>query len=128
MDDFFDRQRAAASRSEPKPKYPGDSNSWRSREMDEANAARSAESEGPKTKSGHRPLDTIAREIRRDWGSKVNFAAKPYLDAMGDLEDIKDNYGADSARSVVAYFLSNSSSWRGETAKRVKAELRKLIK
>lgn len=84
--------------------------------------------ESNRTKSGHRPLETIAREIANDWGSKVNFAARPYLDAMRDLSDITDHYGADSARSIVAYFLSNSAGWRGDTAKRIKAELRALNK
>jgi len=75
-----------------------------------------------------RPLYTIASDIRKDWGAKVNYAAKPYLDAMSSLNSITDNYGADSARSVVAYFLSNASTWRGEVAKAIKAELNAMIK
>ena len=78
--------------------------------------------------SGPRPLYEIAREIRRDWGSKVNFGAKPYLDAMGSLDKISDNYFYDSGESVVAYFLSNASTWRGDTARRVKAELKEMLK
>jgi len=73
-----------------------------------------------------RPLHEIAREIRRDWGGKVNYAAKPYLEAMSCLDSIRDNYYDDSARSVVAYFLANASTWRGETAKRIKAELKAM--
>ena len=76
----------------------------------------------------HRPLSTIASEIREDWGPKVNYAAKPYLDAMWALTSITDNYGADSGKSIVAYFLSNASTWRGETAKRIKKELNTLLK
>jgi hypothetical protein len=75
-----------------------------------------------------RPLYQIASEIRKDWGSKVNYAAKPYLDAMASLDSINDRYIMDSGRSVVAYFLSNASSWRGETAKRIKAELNAMLK
>ncbi len=74
-----------------------------------------------------RSLSTIASEIRKDWGSKVNFAAKPYLSAMAGLDSIDDNYGYDSAKSVVLYFLSNASSWRGENAKRIKAELKAMV-
>lgn len=74
------------------------------------------------------PLGEIAQKIRRDWGGKVNFAAKPYLEAMMSLDSIKDDYGADSGQSIVAYFLSNASSWRGETAKAIKAELNKRLK
>ena len=73
-----------------------------------------------------RPLYYIAAEIRHDW-LKVNYAAKPYLDAMATLESARDSYGHDTAKSIVLYFLSNASSWRGETAKRIKAELKGLI-
>jgi len=82
------------------------------------------------TASGHRPLGIIAREIRNDWGSQgkgVYFGAKPYLDAMSQLSDIKDRYGMDGAKSIVAYFLSNASTWKGEKAKAIKAELKKIM-
>ena len=74
-----------------------------------------------------RPLYEIAREIRRDW-TKVNYAAKPYLDAMGELTTPKDKFLFDSGESVVRYFLCNASTWRGDTAKRVKAELKAMLK
>jgi hypothetical protein len=78
--------------------------------------------------SNHRSLSTIANEIQRDWGAKVNFAARPYLNAMKGLDSISDNFGQDSGRSIVAYFLGNAGTWRGETAKRIKAELRSMTK
>ncbi len=74
-----------------------------------------------------RSISKIASEIKRDW-KKVNFAAKPYLSAMSSLDSIGDSYGQDSARSVVSYFLSNASSWRGETAKKLKKELNLMLK
>jgi hypothetical protein len=74
-----------------------------------------------------RPLYVIAKEIKKDW-IKPNYAAKPYLDAMQSLESINDNYGWDSAKTIVLYFLSNASTWKGETAKRIKAELKQLAK
>jgi len=80
------------------------------------------------TNKASRPLYEIAREIRKDWGSKVYFGAKPYLDAMASLNSINDNYGWDSAKSIVLYFLGNASTWRGETAKRIKAELKAMTK
>lgn len=70
-----------------------------------------------------RSLSTIAREIRSDW-KNVYFGAVPYLDAMSQLDSIKDMYWMDTADSIVRYFLSNASSWRGEVAKRVKSELK----
>lgn len=74
-----------------------------------------------------RDLSVIAREIRSDW-KKVNFAAVPYLNAMASMGDIRDNYGYDSGKSVVLYFLGNAGTWRGPTAKRVKAELKTMAK
>ena len=76
--------------------------------------------------SNSRSLNVIASEIRNDWKS-VNYGAKPYLDAMGCLENVSDNFGMDTGKSIVLYFLSNASTWRGETAKRVKAELKKMV-
>lgn len=73
-----------------------------------------------------RTLREVAGEIRRDWG-KVNYAAAPYLDAMGTLDSVDDSYYYDDGRSVVRYFLANAGSWRGETARRVKAELREMV-
>lgn len=73
-----------------------------------------------------RPLYYIAAEIRHDW-LKVNYAAKPYLDAMATLESANDLYGHDTARSIVCYFLSNATTWKGETARRIKAELKSLF-
>ena len=80
-----------------------------------------------------RPLYKIAAEIRKDWkatakNGSIYFGAVPYLDAMSSLNSIQDNYGMESGKSIVLYFLSNASTWRGETAKRVKAELKKMAK
>ena len=78
--------------------------------------------------SDTRSISTIAREVESDWQEKVNFAARPYLDAMHTLTSVNDSFGLDSAHSVIAYFLVNASTWRGDTARRVKAELNKMIK
>ena len=75
-----------------------------------------------------RPIYEIAREIRKDWGAKVSACAKPYLDAMMCLDSIYDSYYFDSAKSVVLYFLCNAGTWRGETAKRIKKELKEMCK
>lgn len=73
-----------------------------------------------------RKLSEIAVEIRSDW-KKVYFGAVPYLEAMETLETINDNYYEDSGKSVVLYFLSNATTWRGETARRIKAELKAML-
>ena len=77
---------------------------------------------------GSKSLSEIASIIRQDWGSKVNFAAKPYLEALGALESIDDNYWNDPGKSIVAYFLSNAGQWRGDTAREVKKELNRRLK
>lgn len=73
-----------------------------------------------------RPLYQIAGDIRAHWPN-VKYSAKPYLDAMGDLMDITDRYGFDDASSVVRYFLANATGWRGEDARRIKAELKAML-
>ena len=72
-----------------------------------------------------RPIYLIAEEIMHDW-RKPYFGAVPYLNAMLELDSIDDSYYFKSGRSVVLYFLSNANTWRGETARRVKAELRSM--
>jgi len=73
-----------------------------------------------------RPLHVIARDIYQAW-PKVNYAAKPYLEAMRDLSSINDRYGYDDARSIVLYFLSNAASFRGDKAKVLKLELKSIV-
>lgn len=73
-----------------------------------------------------RSLATIAREIAADW-KNVYFGAVPYLQAMRSLDTVRDNYGYDSAESIVLYFLSNAKTWKGDTAKRIKAELKAML-
>lgn len=78
------------------------------------------------TKTEVRELHVIARDIKKDWGSKMYFGAKPYVQAMECLRNITDNYGMDSAKSIVLYFLANAGTWRGEKAREIKKELKKL--
>ncbi len=80
-----------------------------------------------KEKTGPRAVHMIAQEIASDW-KKPYFGAVPYLNAMHALETIDTPYGADSGASVIAYFLANAQTWRGETAKRVKKELNAMLK
>ncbi len=74
-----------------------------------------------------RPLYEIAGEIRRDW-AKVNYAAVPYLEAMESLDSIDAMYGCDDAKGIVLRFVGNAGAWRGDVARRVKAELRAMVK
>ena len=73
-----------------------------------------------------RSIREIASEIETDW-TKVNYAARPYLDAMYSLDSVSDSYGLDSGQSVVAYFLANAGAWRGDRARALKAELKAML-
>lgn len=75
----------------------------------------------------HRPLYIIAADIRANW-AKPHFAAFPYIYAMRSLNQITEPYGLDSGVSIVAYFLANAQTWRGPEARRIKAELREILK
>lgn len=90
-----------------------------------------------------RPLDEIAREIQADWASCTpgtydpltgisvgQHPAHPYLITMFRLHGVTDlstPYFEDKAAYVVSYFLSNATGWRGETARRIKAELKGAV-
>lgn len=75
----------------------------------------------------NRPLCQIAAEIHKDWGAKISPHARPYLFAMMSIRNITDPYGVEDGKTQVIYFLANAATWRGETAKRVKAELKKMV-
>jgi hypothetical protein len=77
------------------------------------------------TQHNTRPLYIIAQDIQRTW-TKPYFGAIPYIRAMQQLDSITDNYGYDSAKSIVLYFLANASTFRGDEAKRIKAELKAM--
>ena len=77
---------------------------------------------------GSMNIADIAGQIQREWGGKANYAAKPYLDAMFSLNKITDAYYADTGASVVAYFLANATSFKGDAARAIKKELNKRLK
>jgi hypothetical protein len=72
-----------------------------------------------------RLISTIAADIKSNWAN-VNYAAKPYLDAMSTIDYIDDSYYCEEARDIVTRFLSNARAFRGPEAKRIKAELKSL--
>lgn len=80
-----------------------------------------------KAAGNERTLHSIAKDIKDNWPN-VNYAAKPYLDAMSQMTSIDDMYGLEDGVFVVLYFLSNANGWRGEAAKRIKAELNAQVK
>lgn len=75
-----------------------------------------------------RSIKVIAAEVEATWLPQVDYTARPYLDAMKTLDKITDSYYADTGFAVVSYFLANTSKWRGEDARRIKAELKDILK
>jgi hypothetical protein len=73
-----------------------------------------------------RSISIIARDISANW-PKPYFGAVPYLRAMHSLDSIGDSYYQDDAKSVVLYFLSNATTWRGDKARAIKAELKNIV-
>jgi len=74
-----------------------------------------------------RPLWLIASDIRANW-PRPGLAALPYIHALRHLNRADEMYGADSALSIIAYFLSNARTWRGPAATAIKNELRDILK
>ena len=74
-----------------------------------------------------RPISEVARDIKHHWQSPY-FGAVPYLQAMLQLEHVTDMYGMDDARGIILYFLSNANTFRGEVARRLKQELKDILK
>ena len=80
-------------------------------------------------KQNKRTFAEIAREIKQTW-KNVYFGAEPYLQAMATIEssDKDAPYMLETTEDIVIYFLANATYWRGEDARRIKAELKSMIK
>lgn len=73
-----------------------------------------------------RPLHKIADEIMRKWVRPPG-PAIGYINAMTHLATMEDRYGREDAEGIVLRFLNEASGWRGEDARRIKAELRAML-
>ena len=76
-----------------------------------------------------RTFAAIAAEIKATW-KKPYFGAVPYIDALSTIysSDKDARYICEAAEDLVRYFLANTTYWRGEDAKRIKTELKNMIK
>ena len=72
-------------------------------------------------------VSEIAHAIAKDWQNVSPYAAD-YLNAMKEIRSVNDNYYADTAKSVIMYFLANANTYRGENARSYKALLKEMIK
>ena len=71
-------------------------------------------------------VSEIAHAIAKDWAKPSPYALD-YLNAMKSISSVEENYYADSAKSVILYFLANASTYRGENARAYKAILKEMI-
>lgn len=74
-----------------------------------------------------RPIKVIAADVVSNW-SRVDPYAEPYLRNMFMVSALDDTYLGADGQTFVLRFLCNASTWRGEAARRVKAELKALLK
>jgi hypothetical protein len=79
-----------------------------------------------------RPLNKIAAEVYTLWRThppspNVRRFAGPYLEALLSLRSPGDMYGLEYGDMIVVRFLTNAAQWRGEDARRIKAELNKHL-
>lgn len=76
-----------------------------------------------------RTFSEVAREIRAKW-SKPYFGAVPYLDALEQVHTSDKNapYMVEQVKDIVLYLLCNIATFRGADARRLKTELKEMIK
>lgn len=76
-----------------------------------------------------RTFAAIAKEIKQLWRNPY-FGAAPYLDALSKIHSTEKTtpYLFETAADLVPYLLSNMATFRGADAKRIKAELKEMIK
>mgnify|MGYP006126030003 CR=1 FL=1 len=79
----------------------------------------------------NRPIFEIATEAQLELNNAkfpVTGFLKLILKAMATLTNVSDVYGDAKARDVIIKFLTLTSDWNGETAKKVKLELNVILK
>lgn len=76
----------------------------------------------------HRPLNAIAAEIKRDWRTRLNGAAIPYIEGLSELRNARDRWCMETGVDAIQGFLNNAQTWRGEVARRIKLELKAILK
>lgn len=67
-----------------------------------------------------RTINAIAHEILTTW-------QKPSPHAVPYLKHMISPWGYESDRDAAMYFLCNANGWRGDDARRLKAELKAAI-
>lgn len=79
------------------------------------------------TKPTPRSLLVITEEIKKDW-KNIPQHVRPYIEILATLNNPNDHYGYDLGKDLIKHFLTAARTWRGETARRVKQELKTMLK
>lgn len=74
-----------------------------------------------------RTIKEIAQEIQSDWKT-ANKEASQYLIMMEVLKTMNDKFINKDATTIVINFLVSARGYRSDKAKRIKNELKNLIK
>lgn len=73
-----------------------------------------------------RKVRDIAAEIRSTW-PKIYFGAEPYVEAMEQYDTPEDTFITENGGDIIRRFLVNAGTWRGDDARRIKAELKAMV-
>ena len=74
-----------------------------------------------------RPLYEIAKDISEHW-KPIHEYAQQHVAAFAELDSINDIFITESGKDIILGFLCNAGTWRGEHARRIKTELKEMIK
>jgi hypothetical protein len=76
-----------------------------------------------------RTLKEIAKDIKKHW-KPLPYTVANYVLAMTELTSLSDKvkFDIDDGRAVVTKFLLYAQNWRGEEARRIKNELKQMLK
>ena len=74
-------------------------------------------------------IDVAFKDIKRNQNPTPGYVThcRPYIDAMLSMKSFRDFYGIDTGDDIGKRFLANAQSWRGDTARRLKAEIKQLL-
>jgi sulfatase maturation enzyme AslB (radical SAM superfamily) len=76
-----------------------------------------------------RPLkDKKLSELARMIDVKIWYGAEPYVQALKTMSNISEDYGQDSGTAIVAGFLANATTMKGDIMRAIKAELNARLK
>jgi len=69
-------------------------------------------------------INEIGFLIERSWINPF-YGAIPYMKAMQRI--VNGAFYQDDEETIILYFLSNARTWKGETAREVKKELKRRV-